>query len=378
MVTAMAAGFPLAGASTMDGLSLLHFWLVATIVVLAARAVRCTLAPGRGERRRVIIVGTGPHALRIYRELCADVLTPHCVLGFVDTSVVSASPFLVRRTLGSLDDLEEILVREHVDQICIGLPVGSHYRQIQHALTVCESVGVKATYHADIFDARIARPRVQPAGGAAPLVEMQVVPEGWRLRVKRTLDIVGAAVALVLFSPVMAAAAIAIRMSSDGPVIYAQERYGLNRRRFRMLKFRTMVPDAEQMQASLESLNQADGPVFKIAHDPRITRVGRFLRKTSIDELPQLVNVLRGEMSLVGPRPLPLRDVARFTRTGDMRRFSVRPGLTCLWQVSGRSGIGFDEWVRLDLQYIDRWSLALDLSVLARTVPAVLRGTGAA
>jgi lipopolysaccharide/colanic/teichoic acid biosynthesis glycosyltransferase len=144
-----------------------------------------------------------------------------------------------------------------------------------------------------------------------------------------------------------------------------------------MLKFRTMVTNAEQLQAGLEARNEAEGPVFKIARDPRVTPLGWWLRRTSIDELPQLFNVLRGDMSLIGPRPLPLRDVSRFTRSADMRRFSVRPGITGLWQVSGRSGLGFDQWIALDLRYIDRWSLALDFSILARTIPAVLRGTGA-
>ncbi len=242
---------------------------------------------------------------------------------------------------------------------------------------MCERVGVKATYHADIFDMHIARPIVHGAG-LPPLVEMQVAPEGWRLAVKRLLDVAGAMTALVVFSPVMLAAVAAIKATSRGPAFYVQERYGLNRRRFRMFKLRTMVAGAERLQAALEAHNEADGPVFKIAQDPRLTPIGHFLRRTSIDELPQLWNVLRGDMSLVGPRPLPLRDVARITRPADMRRFSVRPGLTCLWQISGRSGIGFDEWIRLDLQYIDRWSLQLDLEVLAATVPAVLRGTGAA
>jgi exopolysaccharide biosynthesis polyprenyl glycosylphosphotransferase len=233
-------------------------------------------------------------------------------------------------------------------------------------------------YPADIFDTSLARPRIDDAGRVMPCVQLRVVADGPALVVKRAIDIAGAAFALVLFSPLMIAAAVAVKLTSPGPVIYAQERFGLNRRRFRMLKFRTMVQNADRLQAALESKNEAQGPVFKIARDPRITPVGRWLRRTSIDELPQLFNVLAGDMSLIGPRPLPLRDVALFTRSADMRRFSVRPGITGLWQVSGRSTLGFDHWITLDLHYIDHWSLPLDFTILARTIPAVIRGTGAA
>jgi lipopolysaccharide/colanic/teichoic acid biosynthesis glycosyltransferase len=169
-----------------------------------------------------------------------------------------------------------------------------------------------------------------------------------------------------------------VRRSGPGPVLFVQQRYGYNRRQFPMYKFRTMVADAEQRQASLESQNEAAGPVFKIRGDPRITPVGRVLRKTSLDELPQLFNVLKGDMSLVGPRPLPVRDVSRFNEARLMRRFSVRPGITCLWQVNGRSDTNFDRWVQLDLDYIDNWSLTLDAQILVKTVPAVLAGNGAA
>ncbi len=161
-------------------------------------------------------------------------------------------------------------------------------------------------------------------------------------------------------------------------MFFAQERYGYMKRRFRMLKFRTMVENAEALQIELEVQNEASGPVFKIRNDPRITPVGRFLRRSSLDELPQLWHVLTGEMSLVGPRPLPVRDVGHFEEPWLMRRFSMRPGLTCLWQISGRSDLGFDRWIALDLEYIDRWSLWLDLEILLQTVPAVLRGRGAA
>jgi exopolysaccharide biosynthesis polyprenyl glycosylphosphotransferase len=207
---------------------------------------------------------------------------------------------------------------------------------------------------------------------------MHVAPDDHRLMIKRATDVVVAVIALALAAPVLVLIAIAIKLTSPGPVFFLQERYGWRKRRFRMIKFRTMVSDAEALQASLEARNEAGGPVFKIRDDPRVTRLGRFLRKTSLDELPQLWNVLRGDMSLVGPRPLPMRDVSRFSEAWLMRRFSVKPGITCLWQVSGRSDLGFDQWVALDLEYIDRWSLGLDVLILIRTVPAVFRATGAA
>jgi exopolysaccharide biosynthesis polyprenyl glycosylphosphotransferase len=377
LVTAIATIAPLTSLSgAIDYWALLWFWAGTTAALLVTRGIRSRLARATRERRRVMIVGTGPLALRIYRELCADVLTPCHVVGFVDDIFAQSSPFLERRTLGTLDQLETVLVREHVDEVYVGLPVKSLYRRIQETIRVCERLGVKAMYHADIFNTELARPLVE-AASVTPRVQLQVAPEGPRLLVKRLVDIAGAGAALVLFSPFMLLAAVAIKLTSPGPIFYAQERCGLNRQRFRMFKFRTMVPDADRLQASLESQNEATGPVFKIARDPRITSVGRFLRRTSIDELPQLFNVLSGDMSLVGPRPLPLRDVSRFNRTDDWRRFCVRPGITCLWQVNSRNSSDFDGWIELDLRYIDHWSLALDFLILMRTVPAVLRGTGA-
>jgi exopolysaccharide biosynthesis polyprenyl glycosylphosphotransferase len=202
--------------------------------------------------------------------------------------------------------------------------------------------------------------------------------EGWPRTVKRTLDIVISSVLLLMLAPLLFAVAIAIKLTSPGPVLFKQERVGVNKRRFRIFKFRTMVPDAEQLMRSLERKNEVSGPVFKIWSDPRVTPIGRFLRRSSIDELPQLFNVLKGDMSLVGPRPLPARDYVGFNEDWQRRRFSVKPGITCLWQVNGRSRIPFDQWMLLDLQYMDEWSLWLDLKILARTVPAVIRGSGAA
>jgi lipopolysaccharide/colanic/teichoic acid biosynthesis glycosyltransferase len=175
----------------------------------------------------------------------------------------------------------------------------------------------------------------------------------------------------------MAVVIVLIKFTSPGPVFFSQRRVGLNKRRFNLYKFRTMVVDAEKQMREIEHLNEASGPVFKIKNDPRITPLGRFLRKTSLDELPQLFNVLAGHMSLVGPRPLPVRDYEGFNEDWQRRRFSVKPGITCLWQVQGRSSISFEKWMELDLQYIDKWSLWLDFQILLQTIPAVLRGSGA-
>jgi exopolysaccharide biosynthesis polyprenyl glycosylphosphotransferase len=201
--------------------------------------------------------------------------------------------------------------------------------------------------------------------------------EGWPLVFKRLLDIIASSILLILLAPMFLIVAILIKFDSPGPVFFVQERVGLNKRKFQMYKFRTMVADAEQRQTQLESLNEADGPIFKIKDDPRFTRLGKFLRKASIDELPQLLNVLKNDMSLVGPRPLDLRDYNRLEEDWLRRRFSVRPGITCLWQINGRSSVSFQEWMRLDMRYIDHWSMRLDLEILAKTIPAVLKGSGA-
>jgi exopolysaccharide biosynthesis polyprenyl glycosylphosphotransferase len=260
--------------------------------------------------------------------------------------------------------------------VVIALPAKSCYEQIQTAIQTCERAGVEAQYLSDIFKVTFARPRFEPHE-TAPMVSLKVVQDDYRLVVKRCIDIVGAIVGLSLFGPLMIAIAAAIKLTSPGPAFFSQERYGLRKRRFRMYKFRTMVLDAEQRQAEMESRNEAKGPVFKIRNDPRITPLGRMLRRTSLDEFPQFLNVLRGEMSLVGPRPLPKRDVFKFADASLMRRFSVKPGLTCLWQVNGRSNTDFNRWIELDLQYIDSWSLFLDLKLIAQTLPSVLRGNGA-
>ena len=224
---------------------------------------------------------------------------------------------------------------------------------------------------------QVAHSYIDQLEGLAVLTIQSGPLDSWRLVVKRLIDIVVSAGVLIALSPFLVVVSLLIKLESCGPVFFTQERVGYNKRRFKILKFRTMVVGSDQQQQALELLNEAKGPVFKIRNDPRITRIGKFLRRFSIDELPQLVNVLKGDMSLVGPRPLPIRDVERIELRWHRRRFSIKPGITCLWQVNGRSEIGFDEWVRMDLEYIDRWSLALDMRILLKTLPAVLQGPGA-
>jgi exopolysaccharide biosynthesis polyprenyl glycosylphosphotransferase len=273
--------------------------------------------------------------------------------------------------------LVESLHRHSVSRV---LFAGGHTQmnRIQEGIAACEIEGVEAWLLADFIKTSIARPDFDVLGSNPMLVFRTTADLSWALLVKGGVDRVCALILLVLSAPLLAVAAIGIRLTSPGPVIFRQQRAGRHGKPFVMLKFRSMHTDAEMQRVELERLNQMSGPVFKLREDPRITRFGRWLRMTSIDELPQLVNVLRGDMSLVGPRPLPVYEVEKFENTAQRRRLSVKPGLTCLWQVSGRSEVrDFQEWVKLDLDYIDNWSLWLDLKILLRTVPVVLLGLGA-
>jgi len=249
---------------------------------------------------------------------------------------------------------------------------------LQASIAACETEGVEAWVAADFVRASIARPTYESLG-RMPMLVFRVTPDlSWALLLKSVMDRVGAGVLLILLAPVFLATALGIRLTSPGPVIFKQQRAGRHGRPFTMYKFRSMHSDAEMQREELRAFNQMSGPVFKIENDPRITPFGRWLRRTSLDELPQLINVLRGEMSLVGPRPLPVYEVNNFELTAHRRRLSMRPGLTCLWQIQGRNNVhDFGEWVRLDVEYIDNWSLGLDMSILLRTVPVVFFGCGA-
>jgi len=250
--------------------------------------------------------------------------------------------------------------------------------QIQKVVDRCEAEGVDVWLSAAFIQTSVARP-VYDSLDRRPMLVFRAVPDhSWEIYIKNALDFIGSFFCLLLFSPVFLVVAILVRCTSSGPIFFAQKRAGLHGKPFTMFKFRTMYVDAEERRRELLEKNQMSGPVFKLENDPRITPLGKILRKFSIDEFPQLLNVLRGEMSLVGPRPLPIYETEQFEDFAHRRRLSMKPGLTCLWQVRGRSKVtDFEEWVKMDLEYIDNWSLALDIYIILRTIPAVLLGAGA-
>ncbi|MBC8030235.1 MAG: sugar transferase [Pyrinomonadaceae bacterium] len=328
--------------------------------------------------KKLLLVGNGPRAEWLATQVAERSDLGYRLVGYVDEErrfknrALTSVPWL-----GHFEDLRRVIAEEVVDEVFITLPIKSQYSRIEEAITILEEQGIMVHLFSDVFPHRLARSRAWEFEGA-PLVSLQSAPSlSWRTEAKRVIDFVGSLLLLMLCLPLFLLVAIGIKFDSAGPILFVQERMGYNKRRFRMIKFRTMTVDAEARMEELEHLNEKDGPVFKISADPRMTRVGRILRKLSIDELPQLVNVLLGDMSLVGPRPLPMRDVLGLNVAWQKRRFSVKPGLTCLWQVSGRSNLSFEEWMQLDLEYIDRWSLTLDCKILLRTIPAILTAEGA-
>jgi exopolysaccharide biosynthesis polyprenyl glycosylphosphotransferase len=361
---------------------LVLFFAISLLVLLPSRLTLRFLLRQlrlRGHNlRHVVIVGTNERSQRYAAELRRRPELGYIIGGFVGEPGDQPPEARADRVVCSFERFPEYLRANVVDEVVVLAPVKSFYEEISRVVAACEEQGIVARVLSDLFETSLGHLRVEEVPGISfPLVTVYTGRmRGWPMVVKRLIDILGALLLLVVASPVMGMAALAVRLGSGPGVLFAQERLGLSKRRFRMYKFRTMVPDAEARQKDLESLNEVSGPVFKIQNDPRITPVGRFLRRTSIDELPQLFNVLKGDMSLVGPRPLPVRDYERFNDDAHRRRFSVRPGITCLWQVYGRNDIPFERWMQLDMEYIDRWSLSLDILILAKTLPAVFRATG--
>ncbi|WP_246438272.1 sugar transferase [Prosthecobacter vanneervenii] len=326
--------------------------------------IRRQMASGKG-RERVLIAGAQADIESFMTGMTTEQRAEVEVLGQID---------IMQRPISDL----VAALHEHSISRVLFAAQHVHFSKIEEAVQACEMEGVEAWIAADFFQTAIARPTFDVLGGRLMLVFHSTPQASWELLFKGIVDRVGALILLLLSLPLWLVAVIGIRMGSRGPVFFKQERAGLYGKPFTMWKFRTMHQGAEAKRGELEAHNEMAGPVFKITNDPRIFAFGRWLRRTSIDELPQLINVLRGEMSLVGPRPLPVYEIQRIEKHAQRRRLSVKPGLTCLWQITGRNGIkNFEEWVALDLKYIDNWSLWLDLQILAQTLPAVIRGIGA-
>jgi exopolysaccharide biosynthesis polyprenyl glycosylphosphotransferase len=359
------------------------FWAVCTTLMaggrLLSRSILLSLRSKGHNTRYVLIVGTNERAIE-FADCVRD--RPELgmqIVGFVDDEWPGLCAFEVtgHKRCCNFSGLAEFLRQHIVDEAAIYLPVRSYYEHAAELISLCELHGIAIRVQTQIYNLKshdsVALDLEQDTHVAASSTSVTT----WPSLFKRIFDCVGSTLALIVLSPLLITAAILVKFTSEGPILFRQTRVGLNKRMFSMYKFRTMIPNAEEVQAELMSMNEMSGPVFKIKDDPRVTPLGRFLRKTSIDELPQLFNVFKGEMSLVGPRAMSRRDFQLFNTDTHRRRFSVKPGITCLWQVNGRNAIPFEQWMELDLQYIDKWSIWLDIKILARTVPAVWRGTGA-
>jgi exopolysaccharide biosynthesis polyprenyl glycosylphosphotransferase len=376
-VTVVALIFALANHSTFSSYYIFYGSLIFAVVYVALlrfgyERLTGTLLRMAGYNRRAVLVGTGKHIEAVGHALRDATHSSVNVVGFISLTPRPNNGLL---SLGRLDDLASVIARHNVDEVIIADSDFPQQRTVE-VIDICHSAGVRVRVAPSTMEILIHRAEFVP-GEAVPLFELKPpVFEGVDYAVKRTFDLIGASLLVLVLSPVLAASALAVRFSSRGPILYRSMRPGIGGVPFACLKFRTMYRDADLRQEDLESDNEASGALFKIRDDPRMTPVGRFLRRCSIDELPQLFNVLAAEMSLVGPRPLPQRDFDRLEEW-HKKRYLVTPGITGLWQVSGRSELDFDDLVRLDFLYLERWSVFLDLSILVKTVPAVFTRRGA-
>jgi exopolysaccharide biosynthesis polyprenyl glycosylphosphotransferase len=325
-----------------------------------------------GYRRRALLVGSGKHIEAVAHAIGGRSRTHVDLVGYIS---LTPRPQNGLRSLGRLEELTDVLGSERIDEVIIADPDFPQERVVD-LVDRCHQRGVTVHVAPSTMEILIDRAVFMP-GESVPLFTLRPpVFEGVQYAAKRSFDLLLATIALVVLSPLLLAISIAVKLSSRGPIIYRSIRPGMGGKPFRCFKFRTMREHADQIQDDLEPLNELSGTLFKIREDPRLTGAGRLLRRFSVDELPQLVNVIRGEMSLVGPRPLPMRDFERL-EDWHKKRYLVLPGITGLWQVSGRSELDFDDLVRLDFLYLERWSILLDLSILMKTIPAVLTRRGA-
>lgn len=379
----MAASAPLFEIEMFSYPFLVTFWTISTALSISFRAVlRLILARIRSHGRNlrnIVLIGTNTRALSFAAQVKASKHLGYHLVGFIDEPWENHHEFAKsgHAVVANLSAFSRFLSEHIIDEVVICLPLGSYYHQIADVIKRCEEQGIHVRVLGDMFNLNLLGARVEEFGDNVVLSLAAHHIGGKSLMAKRLMDLIISIPLAAVLLPLFALTALAIKLTSPGSVFFVQERVGLNKRPFRLYKFRTMVVEAERLQGQLEHLNETDGAAFKIAKDPRVTPLGRKLRKTSIDELPQLFNVLKGDMSLVGPRPLPMRDYRNFDADWHRRRFSVRPGITCLWQIDERSSGSFESWMKLDMQYIDQWSLTLDLKILLKTIPVVVKGVGA-
>jgi exopolysaccharide biosynthesis polyprenyl glycosylphosphotransferase len=354
----------------------LQFCLMGLSRLVIKRLAQYDREAGRANAMafKAIIVGTGDYAKVIADKVCDSPEMDTSLLGFLDFNRQGYWRYRDIPLLGHPENLASIVANSQVDALFWAVEPEEISRSWK-LMETAESMGVRVFVMSSVYQPKFARVRPTYINGLPAMVYRSEPESPLPLLCKKIIDKLGALAGLLLAAPVMALIAAVVKFDSRGPVLFRQTRLGLNGRPFKMLKFRTMCCDAETRMPELMHKNEMSGPVFKIKQDPRVTRVGKFLRRYSLDELPQFLNVLRGEMSLVGPRPPLPQEVRRF-EPWQHRKLSVTPGLTCLWQVNGRNSIDFEDWVRLDLQYIDNWSLWLDAKIIAKTVPAVFKGSG--
>ena len=374
-------------ASLLTPSFVIAFWVLSTALTVFSRlslrkALSAIRSRGRNSRN-MIIVGANKRAVEFARTIQTSPELGYRVMGFADRPDFNLEELVTSgfTVVCDLDSLPNFVRSNVVDEVILALPMRSFYSYASEVATQCEQQGIIVRSITNLFDMKLARTRTEEFDGKYVISHsLSMVDDGWGMTIKRALDLMLSLTLLIVVAPLLLLIGLAIKLTSPGPVLFVQDRLGLNKRKFRIYKFRTMSVNAEDMLSNIEHLNEVAGPVFKIRNDPRITKVGKFLRKTSLDELPQLFNVLTGDMSLVGPRPLPLRDCTLMMQGCEdwqRCRFSVKPGVTCLWQVKGRNSIPFHKWMELDMEYIRNWSLWLDLCILFQTIPVVLRGSGA-
>lgn len=360
------------------------FWLVVTVFgVLSRVGLKLFLTSARRSGfnyRYLLIVGANPRSAELAAKIEIRPELGYKLVGYVAESEESKKVWEEKETkgqvIGLVDDLRSLLETERVDEMLVCLSVEAKFSTVAKIIADARDLGIVLRIVPDASEGAVLKKLHIEEFENEFVITFFREQLLLQLLAKRVIDIAVSAVVLLVLSPLMAVVAILIKMTSPGPVIFAQDRVGMNQRRFRLYKFRSMVTDADELKKELAHLNELDGPAFKMVNDPRITRIGRIIRKTSIDELPQLINVIKGEMSLVGPRP-PLPDEVSKYQWLFRRRLSVKPGITCVWQVSGRNGTTFDEWMTMDKQYVENWSLLLDLKILLKTIPAVLLCRGA-